>query len=186
MSSLDQLRRGMVIRHEGQLYAVAEYSTAKTGKQKATVHVKLRALRDGHQTERTLEQLGKIEEVPAAIRQMQYLYAAGQERVFMDAETFEQYTLGADVLGDGSDMLVEEETYRFLTVEGQPVGIQLPPVLVLEVVDTAPPEHAGGSTNVMKEARLNCGLEIRVPLFIKNGDRIRVGTADRDYQGKEH
>ncbi|GAG48866.1 unnamed protein product, partial [marine sediment metagenome] len=151
-----------------------------------TVHVKLRSLTTGHTGERTLDQLGKIEEVPTEIRRMQYLYSAGKERVFMDAETFEQYPLGEDVLGDGVAFLVEEETYRFLTVEGQVVGIELPPVVVLEVVETAPVEHAGGSTNVQKEARLNSGLVIHVPLFIKNWDKIRVKTENREYQGKEH
>jgi elongation factor P len=186
MSSTEQLRKGMVIRHEGQLFTVTDYSTAQTGKQKATIHIKMRALRDGHLSERTLDQLGKIDEVPTEIRQMQFLYRAGDERVFMDSESFEQYSFGADVLGGSVDFLVEEETYRVLAVEGQPVSLQLPPTVVLEVVDTAPVEHAGGSTNVMKEAKLNSGLTIRVPLFIKNGDKIRVDADRREYQGKEH
>lgn len=186
MSLTEDLHKGMVIRHEGQLFTVLDFKVAQTGKQRPTVHVKLRSLTTGHTGERTLDQLGKIEEVPTEIRQMQYLYSTGKERVFMDAETFEQYPLGEDVLGDGVAFLVEEETYRFLTVEGQVVGIELPPVVVLEVVETAPVEHAGGSTNVQKEARLNSGLVIHVPLFIKNGDRIRVKTENREYQGKEH
>ena len=186
MSLTEDLHKGMVIRHEGQLFTVLDFKVAQTGKQRPTVHVKLRSLTTGHTGERTLDQLGKIEEVPTEIRRMQYLYSAGKERVFMDAETFEQYPLGEDVLGDGVAFLVEEETHRFLTVEGQVVGIELPPVVVLEVVETAPVEHAGGSTNVQKEARLNSGLVIHVPLFIKNGDKIRVKTENREYQGKEH
>ena len=186
MSLTEDLHKGMVIRHEGQLFTVLDFKVAQTGKQRPTVHVKLRSLTTGHTGERTLDQLGKIEEVPTEIRRMQYLYSAGKERVFMDAETFEQYPLGEDVLGDSVAFLVEEETYRFLTVEGQVVGIELPPVVVLEVVETAPVEHAGGSTNVQKEARLNSGLVIHVPLFIKNEDRIRVKTENREYQGKEH
>ena len=91
MSLTEQLHKGMVIRHEGQLYTVLDYEVAQTGKQKHTVHVKLRAVKSGHATERTLDQLGKIEEVPSEVRQMQYLYASGEQRVFMDAESFEQY-----------------------------------------------------------------------------------------------
>jgi elongation factor P len=185
MSLTDQLRKGMVIRHEGHVYTVLDYKLTKTGKQKATVHVKLGALGGGHSTDRTLDELGKLEEVPTEVRQMQYLYAAGKEHVFMDSESFEQYTLGADALGDSIPFLVEEETYRFLTVEGQIASIQLPSVVVLEVVDTAPVEHAGGSSNVYKEARLKSGVVVQVPLFIKNGDRIRVKTENREYQGKE-
>jgi len=186
MSQGDQLHKGMVIRHEGELFTVLDYQLAQTGKQKPTVHVKLRSLKSGHTGERTLDQLGKIEEVSSEVRPMQYLYAAGDERVFMDSESYEQYPLNKDILEDGLDFLVEEETYRFLTIEGQPVALQLPTVVVLEVADTAPVEHAGGSSNVHKEARLNSGLVVQVPLFIKNGDKIRVGTEHRDYQGKEH
>jgi elongation factor P len=186
MSLTEQLHKGMVIRHEGQLYTVLDYEVAQTGKQKPTVHVKLRAVKSGHATERTLDQLGKIEEVPSEVRQMQYLYASGEQRVFMDAESFEQYSLGQEIIGEGIDFLVEEETYKILTIDNQPVSFQLPPVVVLEVVDTAPVEHAGGSTNVQKEAKLACGITIHVPLFIKNGDKIRVTTDNRQYQGKEH
>jgi elongation factor P len=176
----------MVIRHEGQLFTILDFHVAQTGKQRPTVHVKLRSLSTGHTGERTLDQLGKLEEVPTDLRQMQYLYMAGKDRVFMDAESFEQYPLGDDVLGDAIPFLVEEETYRFLFIEGQVVALELPPVVVLEVVDTAPVEHAGGSTNVHKEARLNSGLSIQVPLFIKNGDKLRVKTENREYMGKEH
>jgi elongation factor P len=186
MAVSERLHKGMVIRHEGQVYMVLDYRIAQTGKQKPTVHVKLRSIKGGSSTERTLDELGKIEEVPSEVRPMQYLYAAGEDRVFMDSESFEQYTFGRDVVGDGMDLLVEEETYRFLTVDGQPVCLQLPSVLVMEVADTAPVEHAGGASNVQKEAKLACGITIHVPLFIKNGDKIRIKTDSREYQGKEH
>ena len=176
---------GMVIRHEGQLLAVEDYRQAQTGKQKATVHVKLRSLRDGHSVERSLDELGRIEEVPTEIRTMQYLYSSGDEHVFMDTQSYEQYPLGEAVLGDSLPFLVEQESYRFLTVDERVVSIQLPDVLVFEVVDTAPVQHVGGSVSVQKEAKLNSGLTIQVPLFIKNGDRIRVSTETRQYLGKE-
>lgn len=186
MSLTEDLHKGMVIRHQGQLYTVLDYRVAQTGKMRPTVHVKLRSLRSGHAGEKTLDELGKLDEVPAETRPMQYLYSAGGEWVFMDTESFEQYPIGQDMLGDYRDLLVEQETYRFLNVEGQPVSLQFPSIVVLEVVDTAPVEHAGGSTNVQKEARLSSGVVIQVPLFIKNGDKIRVKTDTREYQGKEH
>jgi elongation factor P len=186
MARTDQLHKGMVIRHQGELFSILDYKVAQTGKQKPTVHVKLRSLKSGHTGERTLDELGKIEEVPAETRPMQYLYASGREHVFMDAESFEQYPLGTDVLGDSTAFLVEEETYRFLTVEGNVVAIQMPSAVVLEVANTSPVEHAGGSTNVYKEAELASGLVIQVPLFIKNGDKIRVSTETCEYLGKAH
>ena len=186
MSLTDQLRRGMVIRHEGQMYTVLDFTVAQTGKQKATVHVKLRHVLSGHTGERTLDELGKIEEVEAEVRRMQYLYAAGKQRVFMDNESFEQYELGEDILENAIHFLVEEETYSFLTIEGQVISLQLPAQVVIEVVETAPVEHTGGGSNVYKEARLASGLVIQVPLFIKTGEKVRVKTENREYAGKEH
>jgi len=186
MALADQLHKGMVIRHEGELFTVLDHKLAQTGKQKATVHVKLCSLRSGHTGERTLDELGKIEEVPSEIREMQYLYRDGAERVFMDTETFEQYPLDEDVLGDSIPFLLEQESYRFLVVDQQVAAIQLPSIVVLEVVDTATVEHAGGATNVQKEAALASGLVIPVPLFVKNGDKVRVKADTREYLGKEH
>jgi elongation factor P len=176
----------MVIRHEGHLYAVVEFGTSQSGKQKPTVHVKLRDLKSGHAAERTLDQLGKIEEVESEVRHMQYLYASGNERVFMDTESFEQFTLGKDFLAEAMGFLVEEETYRFLVVEGHVLSAQLPDILILEVKETAPVSHGGGLSTVTKEATLASGLLIHVPLFIKIGDKVRVNTSTRQYIGKEH
>lgn len=185
MSQTEQLHKGMVIRHQGQLLTVVDYNVAQTGKQRATVHVKLRALQDNHSVERNLDELGKLEEVPTEHRQMQYLYAAGNEHVFMDTESFEQFSLDDQILHDAFPYLVMEKTYRFLVVEGQVAAIELPDMVVLEVVDTAPVQHAGGATNVHKEARVNSGATIQVPLFIKNGDHIRVSTQNQHYLGKD-
>jgi len=186
MSAVEQLHKGMVIRHEGQLFTVLDFRTVQSGKQKPTVHVKLRSLRSGNTGERTLDELGTLDLVPAEVREMQFLYAGGTQWVFMDCASFEQFELEQGLLGDAVDYLVEEQTYRFLTVEGQPVSIQLPDTIALEVTDTAPPEHGGGSSSVYKEATVASGAVIKVPLFVKTGDRIRVSTTNRGYLGKEH
>jgi elongation factor P len=186
MSLTENLRKGMVIRHEDQLFTVLDFNVAQTGKQKPTVHVKLRALKSGHAVERSLDQLGKIEEVLAELRTMQYLYAAGNDRVFMDTQSYEQYVLGHEIVGGFEPFLAEEETYRVLMIEEQVLSLQLPDVVVLTVAETAPVEHAGGSSSVQKDARFNSGLAIKVPLFIKTGDRIRVSTRSREYLGKDH
>ncbi len=186
MSRTDQLHRGSVIRHDGHLYTVLDFKVAQSGKQRPTVHVKLRDIKSGHAVDRTLDELGKIEEVNAEVRHMQYLYPAGHQRVFMDTESFEQYSFDAALLGFGMDFLTEGESYRFLAVDGQPVSLQLPPVIVMTIADTAPVEHIGGGSNIQKEAKLSSGIVIQVPLFIKTGDKIRVTTDTREYQGKEH
>ncbi len=186
MSTTHDLRRGMVIRHAGHLYTILDFNVAQSGKQRPTVHVKLREIKSGHTGDRTLGELGKLDEVPAEVRSMQFLYAAGKDRVFMDNESFEQYTLPEDMLGKDGSYLVDGETYRVLAVDGQPVALQLPPVIALAVADTAPGEHGGGGSTVYKEAKLASGLVVHVPLFIKTGDKIRIKTDTREYQGKEH
>lgn len=186
MSATEGLHKGMVIRHEGQLYTVLDFHGMQKGKQKATVHVKLRAISTGHTGERTLDELGKIEAVPTDLRHMQYLYADRTDHFFMDAETYEQFPLPAEVLVDAVGFLAEQETYSVMTIDGQPVNLRLPPIVVMEVVDTAAPQHSGGGSNVSKDAKLSNGLLIHVPLFNKNGDRIRIKTEDCEYQGKEH
>ena len=180
------LKRGMLIRHQGHTYAVAEFQERRTGKQRATVHVMLRDTRDGHQLDRTLDQIEPIEEVPSAHRDLQYLYTAGEMRVFMDAESFEQYELTDSQLHGCQPFLKEGESYRALFADQQPLTLEMPDIVSLQVTSTAPPAHSVGSqSSVMKEAMLENGLEIRVPLFIKNGDVVRVDRRDKSYTGKE-
>jgi len=176
----------MLIRHQNHLYVVADFQERHSGKQKPTVHVTLRDVRDGRQVERTLEQLEPIQEVAHAYRNAQYLYARGAARVFMDAETYEEFELGAVQLHGSEPFLKEGETYRVMFVEGQPLSLDLPEIVKLQVSETAAPGHSvGASASVMKEATLENGLTVRVPLFIKIGDTIRVDTRTKTYVGKE-
>jgi elongation factor P len=176
----------MVIRHEGHLFTVLDFQTAHSGKQRPTVHVKLRDLRSGNVGDRSLDQLGKIDEVQTETRSMQYLYKAGHDYVFMDLESFEQYPMAEGLLGASIDFLVESDTYRFLLIDGTPVSLQLAPIITMEVADTAPVEHHGGMSNIQKEARLSSGITVQVPLFIKTGDKIKLNTDTRAYEGKAH
>jgi elongation factor P len=180
------VKRGMLIRHQNHVYAVADIQERHTGKMKPTVHVTLRDVRDGRQVERTLDELGAVQEVAHAIRPMQYLYAKGEQFVFMDSETFEESGLSAAQLLGGQPFLNEGDEYRVMFVDGQPMMLMLPEGVVLKVASTAAPSHGvGASGSVLKEATLGNGLTIRVPLFIKIGDAIRVDTRTKTYMGKE-
>jgi elongation factor P len=180
------LKRGMLIRHQGHTYAVAEFQERRTGKQRATVHVLLRDTRDGHQVDRTLDQIEPIEEVPSSHHDLQYLYPAGETWVFMDTESFEQYELTESQLHGCQPFLKEGESYRSLFADQQPLTLEMADIIALQVTSTAPPTHSVGSqSSVMKEAMLENGLEVRVPLFIKAGDMIRVNRRDKAYAGKE-
>jgi elongation factor P len=180
------LKRGLLIRHQGHLYIVTDFQKRRTGKQRATVHVALRDTRDGHQVDRTLDQLEPIDEVPSTRRNLQYLYPAGDTWIFMDTESFEQHELTEAQLHGCQPYLKEGAAYRSLFADEQPLALELPDVVLLRVASTAPPAHAvGAQSSVMKEAELENGLEIRAPLFIKNGDMIRVNRQDKTYFGKE-
>jgi len=181
------LKRGMFLRHQNHVYQVAEFHERHTGKQKPTVHVALRDVRDGHPVDRTLDDLLPIVEVEHAIRRMQYLYPKDGARVFMDCETFEEYDLSGPQLSGGEAFLVDGDEYRVMFIEGRPASLDMPETIAVKVAVTAAPGHSvGASANITKEATLENGLEIRVPLFIKTGDMIRVDTRTKTYAGKEH
>ncbi len=180
------LKRGMLIRHQNHIYAVVDFQERHTGKMRPTVHVALRDVRDGRPVDRSLDQIEPIEEVPHAVRPMQYLYARGDTRVFMDSETFEEFELTPEQLQGAEAFLKEGEEYRVLFVDNRPLSLDLPEVVPLRVAETAAPAHSVGNTaSVLKEATLENGLIVRVPLFIKMGDTVRVDTRARTYVGKE-
>lgn len=181
------LRRGMLIRHQDHVYQVADFQERHTGKQKPTVHVALRDIRDGHPVDRTLDDLVPVVEIEHAWRRMQYLYAKEPVRVFMDCETFEECELSATHLHGCAGFLVEGDEYRVAFIEGQPTSLEMPEIIPAKVAMTAAPEHwVGASSNITKEATLENGLQVRVPLFIKTGDVIRIDTRSKAYAGKEH
>jgi len=180
------LKRGMLIRHQDHVYTVADFQERRTGKQRATVHVTLRDVRDGRSVDRTLGEIEPIEEVPHSHRAMQYLYPTGAQHVFMDAETFDEWTLDQAHLHGCETFLKEGDTYRVTFVDGNPLSLEMPDVIRLAVTETAAPSHSvGGASNVLKEAMLENSLLVNVPLFIKIGDTIRVDTRSKSYVGKE-
>lgn len=180
------LKRGMLIRHQNHIYEVTDFHERHTGKQKPTVHVALRDVRDGRPVDRTLSDLEPVQEVEYAWRRMQYLYAKGSMRVFMDLDSFEEHELSDAQLQGRGDFLVEGGEYRVRFIDGSPASVEIPDVVSLRVAMTAAPEHAvGTASNITKEARLENGLEVRVPLFIRTGDLIRIDTRNRTYAGKD-
>ena len=181
------LRRGMLIRHQEHVYEVTDFSERHSGKMKPTWHVALRDIRDGLPVDRSLDELLPVVEVPHLYRRMQYLYPRGQTRVFMDAETFEECELHEAHLGGRGAFLVEGQEYRLAIIDGRPASLEVPDSVPIKVTFTAPPGHSvGGGSSVTKEATLENGLEVRVPLFVKTGDMIRVDTRTKTYAGKDH
>jgi elongation factor P len=181
------LRRGMLIRHQNHIYEVVSFQEHHAGKQKPTVHVALRDVRDGRPVDRNLDDITPIEQVDHAYRRVQYLYARGPTLVFMDSESFEEIELPADRLGSQAAFLVEGSEYRGVLIDGALTAVEVPDIVSIQVKLTAPAEHSvGAASNITKEAILENGLEVRVPLFIKTGDPIRVDTRTKAYAGKDH
>ncbi|MFO0837800.1 MAG: hypothetical protein U1D55_04685 [Phycisphaerae bacterium] len=181
------IKRGMLIRYQNHYWFIEDFVERHSGKQRPTVHVSLRDAKDARVVDHTLDELSPVQEVTYEHRRAQYLFPRGGQFVFMDAESFDEYELGPAQLAGVEKFLRDGEEYRVMFVQGQPLSLDMPETVVLKVAVTAAPSHAVGSAgSVLKEATLENGLEVRVPLFIKTGDAIRVDTRSRTYSGKEN
>jgi elongation factor P len=181
MIGVNELRKGVTVVLEGQLWRVLEYDHYKPGRGNAVIRTKLRNLRTGSTIARNFVSGEKVQDAPLDHRTVQYLYNDGDLYTFMDVETFEQPSIGKAVIEDKLPYLKEGTTLEFEEFEGEPIGIELPITVDLLVTD-APPGYAGDTaTAASKEATLETGLVIQVPLFVKTGDVIRIDTRTGEY-----
>jgi elongation factor P len=185
MISAGQFKKGTVIKFEGALWVVDDYHIQKTAQRHPMLHTRLRHLKNGHVVERSFDESAKFEQPDLQSRTHQFLYADRDGYVFMDAQTFDQVTIPADVVGEGKWLLKEGAEFVIRFVDGRPAEVVLPPAFVDDVVETAEPSSGGHAGHVLKDARLACGLVIKVPQFIKIGEHVRLDTATHKYLGKE-
>ena len=181
MITANDFRQGHVILLEDQLYSVVSFSRVKPGKGGAYVRTKIKRLSDGNVLERTFRSEEKIEDVRIEGKNMQFLYKDGNLFYFMDNETYEQQPLTAETLGDAVNFLTEGANIKIEFYEREPVGIQLPPAVELEVAKTDPGVRGDTATGGSKPATLTTGYTVQVPLFIETGDIIRVDTRNGEY-----
>ncbi len=179
-----EFKRLMVLMLDGTPYVIEDLYTTGTAQTRHKLHTRLRHLKDGHVIERVFAENERVPVAPMATHRVTYSYAKGDEHVFIDSETFEEFELGKDQLGERRWFLKENEEYKAQLLDGRLLDIVFPPNVPLQVVDTAPPTR-GGADGAWKEARLETGLTIMVPLFIAKGDAVRVDTATRKYLGRE-
>ncbi len=184
MVAASQLRAGMAIRYEGQLYRVliAEYHPGQ-GKMGGVTHTRLKNLTTGSIWEHSFRADLKLEDLPIEKQPMDFLYSDGEQCHFMNPETYEQLAVPTAVIGEQARLLQPEMRVAVEFVEGQPVNVILPEILEVRVADTAPPSHQQ-TDSVWKPARLENGLEIMVPQFIKTGDVIRLDVAELKYMDR--
>lgn len=181
MITPNNFRFGTVILLDGQLYSVVSFMHVKPGKGGAYVRTKLRRMSDGNIIERTFRSEEKIEDVRLETRQMQYLYRDGDIYYFMDTETFEQIPINAKHLGDNVWFIVEGSTVQMQFFQGEPIGIELPPAVEIEVESAEPGLKGDTATSATKPAKLVTGYVLQVPLFIEPGDKIKVDTRTGEY-----
>ncbi|MEM1353274.1 MAG: elongation factor P [Planctomycetota bacterium] len=180
----NDLKPGMAINQDGQLWVVTKTEHVKPGKGGAFVQAKIKSMKYGSVQEKRYRSTDEVDQVNLDRREMEYLYSDGSGAVFMDSESYEQTTLSEAVLGDGLKYLKPNETILGLHHEGTPISIELPQVVELEVTDAPPGVKNATATSVMKEATTETGLVVKVPEFINIGDVIRVNTDTGEYQSR--
>jgi len=184
MATSNDLKNGMVLNMEGQLWSVIEFQHVKPGKGPAFVRTKMRHVLSGKVVEKTFNAGVKIETATVDRRDMQYLYNDGTGYVFMDNTTYDQITIPTETVGDAANYMLENQMATVALHEGAPLYIELPPSVVLEITYTEPGLQGDRSTGGTKPATLETGFQIQVPLFIENNTKVKVDTRTGDYLGR--
>lgn len=184
MATSNDLRNGMVLLIDGQLWSVLEFQHVKPGKGPAFVRTKLRSVTSGKVVDKTFNAGVKVETANVDRRDMQYLYNDGSGFVFMDSTTYDQISLDAAVVGEASNFLLENQTAVVALHDGNPLYVELPASVVLEITYTEPGLQGDRSTGGTKPATLETGYQIQVPLFIENNTKVKVDTRTGDYLGR--
>ncbi len=184
MATTNDLKNGLVLNLDGQLWAVVEFQHVKPGKGPAFVRTKLKHVESGKVVDKTFNAGTKVETANVDKRTMQYLYNDGTSYVFMDTSTYDQLEISPDVVGTASNFLLENQDAIVATNDGRVLYIELPASVELEVTQTDPGLQGDRSTGGTKPATLETGHAIQVPLFITTGERIKVDTRDSSYLGR--
>ncbi len=184
MATSNDLKNGMVLNIDGQLWTVVEFQHVKPGKGGAFVRSKLKNVVTGKVVDRTFNAGVKVETETVDRRDMQYLYRDGEDWVFMDSSSYEQYHVSDAVVGDASKYLLENQTAQISLHNGNPILCELPASVELMITYTEPGLQGDRSTGGTKPATLETGAEIQVPLFIESDTKVKVDTRDGSYLGR--
>ena len=174
----------MVLDIDGQLWTVIWFQHHKPGKGNTVVRSKLKHVLSGKVVDRTFNSDTKVESASVDRREMQYLYHDGEAYVFMDTDTYDQLNLSEEVVGEAKNFLLENQVATVALHEGNPLYIDLPASVELEITYTEPGLQGDRSTGGTKPATVETGLQIQVPLFITTGERVKVDTRDGSYLGR--
>lgn len=181
MISANELRSGITFEVDGELFVVISYQHIKPGKGSPFVRVKMKSLETQNIVERTFRPEDKFKKAFLERKPMQYLYKEGDNFVFMDLETYEQLYLSADDIGDNANFLKDNLEIQVVFYKNKPVSVELPNFVELEVIETEPGVKGDTATSAMKSAVVETGYKLQVPLFVNQGDVIRVDTRTGEY-----
>lgn len=181
MISTGDLKRGITIELDGELWKILDNHHIKMGRGSAQARLKLRNLNTGSTVEKTFQAGEKFKRAHLDKRTVQYLYREDNTFHFMDTETYEQTALGLDILGDAAHYLTDGQTVDLLTYQDRPIDLELPPKVELAIARADPGLRGDTATAGTKPATTETGLVLQVPLFVNEGDRVRVDTASGQY-----
>ncbi len=175
------LKVGTLIELEGVPYRVTDYTHKAMGRGGAVVQVKIKNLLNGGVVEKSFRSSDKIVSADVSRANMQLLYREGDDMVFMNTETYDQETVAADVLGDQAKFVADSTTVQLLFFNGRVIGLEMPNAVFLEVTETEPGAKGDTATTAMKPATVETGVQVMVPLFINEGDKVKVNTLTGSY-----
>jgi elongation factor P len=177
----NQFKNGMHVEVDGEPWRIVEFQHVKPGKGGAFVRTKLKSLASGAVVDRTFRAGEKFNRVRTEVTNVQYLYDAGDDVVFMDEESYEQIHLSRGSVEDALEFLQPSSSVQLLLVDGRPAGVQLPASVELTVSDTEPGIRGDTVSNVTKAAKLETGAVVQVPLFVNVGDRVKIDPREKRY-----
>jgi elongation factor P len=184
VATTNDLKNGLVLNLDGQLWTVVSFQHVKPGKGGAFVRTTLKHVLTGKVVDRTFNAGTKVDTATVDRRDMTYLYQDGADYVFMDTDTYDQLTVQRDTVGDAASYLLENATALVATHEGVPLYVELPVSVELVIQHTDPGLQGDRSTGGTKPATLETGAEIQVPLFVTTGEKVKVDTRDGRYLGR--
>jgi elongation factor P len=184
VASTNDLKNGLVLNLDGQLWSVVEFQHVKPGKGGAFVRTKLKNVLSGKVVDRTFNAGTKVETATVDKRDMQFLYRDGTDFVFMDSTTYDQIPVPENTVADAANFLLENQDAIVATHEGVPLYVELPTSVVLKITYTEPGLQGDRSTGGTKPATVETGYEIQVPLFLEQGTKVKVDTRTGDYLGR--
>ena len=179
--STNQFKTGMCISYNDKMWIIADFQHVKPGKGGAFVRTKLKELKTGRVNEITFRAGEKVEDVRVETKRLQYLYGDGAAFHFMNVETYEQFEIPADFVGDASKWLKENDEVQVVYAGDEMIGVEPPMFVELKVTDTDPGFKGDTASNTYKPATVETGYTLQVPLFINTGDRIRIDTRVGEY-----